>query len=194
MPESIELIELLVKPIADAKLPYMVTGSVASILFGEARLTKDVDIVLFLKFLDAMKLEKVFPNPEYYCPPAETIRDEMGRARGMVNVIHPASGLKADLFFAEIDDLYDWAFAHRRIVRLNEYPYFFAPPEFVILKKLQYFMEGNGDKHIRDIEGILFVHAARIDSNYLERGIQARGLAAAWAHVKKAPPSRNSSI
>ncbi len=113
----------------------------------------------------------------------------MERGRGMLNVIHPESGLKADLFFSEPGELYEWAFAQRKIIRLNEYPYFFAPAEFVILKKLEYFQEGNGEKHIRDIEGIMFVHGKHVDHQFLQRSIRSRGLAEAWAKVNQTPPA-----
>lgn len=193
MHETLEFLEQLIDPIAASGVPYMVTGSVASTLFGEIRSTRDVDVVLFLKSADVPKLVDAFPEERYYCPPIEAIRAELERARGMINVIYPATGLKADLFFAEQDTLYDWAFAHRKVARLQNKPYFFAPPEFVILKKLEYFTSGRSDKHIRDIEGIWFSHKAYLDQKLIEREVRQRGLADAWALVSKTPPSAGTS-
>ncbi|MEI7774703.1 MAG: hypothetical protein WCK17_07985 [Verrucomicrobiota bacterium] len=57
-------------------LTYMVTGSVAAIYYGEPRMTNDVDIVVFPRPEDALRLEPAFPQTEFYCPPRETIQIE----------------------------------------------------------------------------------------------------------------------
>lgn len=52
---------------------YMITGAAASIIYGEPRLTNDLDLVLRLKPLDVAKLIHSFPVDEFYCPPEEVI-------------------------------------------------------------------------------------------------------------------------
>ena len=42
------LLEVFIAPLEQAEIPYFVTGSVASIFYGEPRLTHDVDIVVYL--------------------------------------------------------------------------------------------------------------------------------------------------
>ena len=61
---------------------YMVTGSVASIAYGEPRLTHDIDIVVELDRVQAGLLVIRFPAPEFYCPPVEIIRTELARDAG----------------------------------------------------------------------------------------------------------------
>ena len=46
-------------------LPYCVTGSVASGIYGEPRLTVDIDFVLLLRVADIGKLRAVFPDEHY---------------------------------------------------------------------------------------------------------------------------------
>jgi hypothetical protein len=41
-----DLLLLFIRPLNELRLPYMVTGSVASVLYGESRVTHDVDLVL----------------------------------------------------------------------------------------------------------------------------------------------------
>jgi hypothetical protein len=55
---------------------YMVTGSVAAMIYGEPRFTNDVDIVVMMDAAQAERLAEVFPSPEFYCPPLEVIRKE----------------------------------------------------------------------------------------------------------------------
>lgn len=52
MPEA-DLLAVFVDPLERLRFRYMVTGSVAAMLYGEPRLTNDVDIVLELDPADA---------------------------------------------------------------------------------------------------------------------------------------------
>lgn len=51
-----ELHQRLIAPLATLGIPYMVTGGVAAIVYGEPRLTNDVDIVVRLAPADARRL------------------------------------------------------------------------------------------------------------------------------------------
>ena len=44
-----ELLKTIVDVLEDLQIPYLVTGAVASIAYGEPRLTNDIDIVADLK-------------------------------------------------------------------------------------------------------------------------------------------------
>ena len=56
----------------------------------------------------------------------------------------------------------------------------FAPPEYVILWKLEFYREGGGDKHIRDIRGILAVSGADLDMAFLGNAIPSLGITEEW--------------
>jgi hypothetical protein len=55
-------------------VPYMISGSVAAIFYGEPRMTNDVDIIVLLKNDDLPKLTAAFPLDEFYCPPEEVMK------------------------------------------------------------------------------------------------------------------------
>ena len=63
--------------IEEAEIPYMVVGSLSSIVYGEPRMTKDMDVVIDVKAQDASKFELYFPFSGFYCPPAEILNDEI---------------------------------------------------------------------------------------------------------------------
>ena len=70
------------------KIPYMVTGSVAGIVYGEPRMTNDVDVILEVGEIHIPLITKHFPLEDYYCPPEEVIRLEMARdLRGHFNLV-----------------------------------------------------------------------------------------------------------
>ena len=94
MPEA-ELSLLFVRPLNQLGVRYMVGGSVAAILYGEPRLTHDVDFIVFLRYEDIARLRQAFPQPEFYVPPTEVIAVELAREqRGHFNVIHADTGFK----------------------------------------------------------------------------------------------------
>src|SRR5438045_3120411 len=98
MPEP-DLIELFAQPLNQLGIRYLVSGSVAAMLYGEPRVTHDIDFVVFLRSDQAVRLREVFPPPQFYVPPIDVIATEMARERhGQFNIIHADSGLKADFY------------------------------------------------------------------------------------------------
>jgi hypothetical protein len=57
------------------------SGSVAAMLYGEPRVTHDIDLVVFLRSEQVVRLREVYPPLEFYVPPAEVIATEMARER-----------------------------------------------------------------------------------------------------------------
>jgi hypothetical protein len=167
------------EPLEHLGLPYCVTGSVAASVYGEPRLTADIDIVLLLKIQDIIALRSAFPESAYYVPPDETLRLELARdSRGMFNLIHHASQFKADIYLVAHDPLHAWALEHRRRISLGEGGAWIAPPEYVILRKLEYLREGAQDKHVRDIRFILA--ASEVDRAFIETEVARLGLNVQW--------------
>lgn len=150
------LFEIFVIPLNKSDIKYMTTGSVASIMYGEPRLTHDIDFVIFLTEKDLEQLYLIFPEESFYLPPKEIIKVELSRAsRGHFNIINNETGYKADVYLMGNDPLHVWGFKNRRKLPLeNEYIYL-ASPEYVIVKKLAYWEEGKHEKHLRDIKAML---------------------------------------
>jgi hypothetical protein len=168
-----------VEPLEHLGLPYCITGSVAASVYGEPRLTADIDVVLLLHAGDIAALRAAFPATEYYVPPDETLRLQLARGiRGMFNLIHHASQFKADIYVAGSDPLHAWAIAHRRRISLAGAAAWIAPPEYVIVRKLEYLREGDQDKHVRDIRFILAGTAT--DRGFLETEVARLGLQEQW--------------
>jgi len=163
---------------------YMVTGSVASIAYGEPRLTHDIDVVVELDRVQAGLLVLGFHPPEYYCPPIDVIRIELAReCGGHFNVIHEGSGFKADIYPVGCDSWSAWGLARSGSFLLGGIPMKLAPPEYVIVRKLEYFQEGGSEKHIRDIRSILRVSRDLVDIPELERWIHERRVEQGWQRV-----------
>ncbi len=184
MPEA-DLSLLFVRPLNRLGVRYLVSGSVAAILYGEPRLTHDVDFVVFLKTEDIRRLQEVFPAPEFYVPPEEVIAAEVAREqRGHFNLVHTDTGFKADFYTAGRDDLHAWAVRNTRKVEYRGEPVVVAPPEYVIVRKLEYYREGGSEKHLRDIRSMLAASADLLDIATLDEWIRRRGLEPQWNQVR----------
>lgn len=171
------------EPLERLGLPYCVTGSVAASVYGEPRLTADVDIVLLLRVRNIDALRSAFPDADYYVPPDETLKLELARdTRGMFNLIHHASQFKADIYLAARDPLHAWALAQRRRIELDGGGAWIAPPEYVILRKLEYLREGAQDKHVRDIRFMLATSV--VDRSFVEFEVARLGLRTQWEAVQ----------
>ncbi len=184
MPGDDDLFLLFIRPLNRLGIAYMVTGSAASMAYGVPRVTLDIDLVVELTVAQTSLLATAFPPQNFYCPPREVIALEMERStRGHFNVIHLPTGFKADFYPAGDDPLHRWAMSCRRPLDVCGDPVKLAPPEYVVVRKLEYFREGGSEKHLGDIRGMLDVSREQIDETQLENLIRERGLTEAWNRV-----------
>ncbi len=110
MPEP-NLFQIFTTRLNKFNIPYIVTGAVASIIYGEPRLTRDIDLVVELTWL--------------------------------------------------------------------------ASPEYVILRKLDYYREGKPEKHLRDIAGMIEISSAQINFDQLQNKIKDYSLEKEWREAQK---------
>lgn len=183
MPAPDEL-SLFVDRLEDIGAPYMVTGATAAILYGQPRVTNDLDVVLSLDDAGRGALLRAFPETEFYVPPESVIRTEQARTqRGHFNLIHHESGYKADIYLTGADPLHAWALSLRRRIKWNENTEVaVAPPEYVVLRKLEYYREGHSAKHPADIRAIREVTG--VDEAMLAPWIERMGLGSLWQDLK----------
>jgi len=159
--------------------PWAATGSIASTFYGEVRSTNDIDIIVLLNGRAAEALPRVFPDTEFYCPPRDVIEIERNRKRrGHFNLVHHDTGWKADVYLSSDDPLDAWALRNRRPVENEGVQIWLAPPEYVIIKKLEFLREGGSEKHLRDIRGMLAV--TDVNRAFLENEIAQRDLTDGW--------------
>jgi hypothetical protein len=163
-------------------LVYLVTGSTATIAYGEPRFTNDIDIVVDLPSDKINGFCQGFPSSDFYLS-RQAVSDAVDRLF-QFNVIHPGSGLKID-FIVMSNSAFDQSRRARRreLAVLPDRTVWFAAPEDVIIKKMAYFREGGSDKHLRDIAGVLRIQATAIDRDYIQRWASELGLSHIWQGI-----------
>ena len=184
--EPADFLERVVAVLERCDVPYFVTGSVASIFYGEPRLTNDVDIVVELDVSRVHRMAAAWPTGFYFEPESAL---QALRPSGQFNVIDPAAGLKADLIVAS-DGAFDRArFAMARTVEIAPgASAWIAAPEHVILKKLQFYREGGSEEHLRDIAGILKISRDEIDRQEIDRWAPELGVEDLWRELSRRHP------
>jgi hypothetical protein len=178
--EQDEFLRFVVEVLEGLGITYLVTGSVATIFYGEPRFTNDIDIVAEIREEHVDRLVDAFPPEDFYLSP-ESARNAVEQAR-QFNVIHPKSGLKVD-FMVPVMDAFDLSRFKRarRVSPAADYTASFASPEDVILKKLVYFREGGSDKHLRDCAAVLEI--SQIDRSYIDSWAGRLGVESIWRQV-----------
>ena len=82
--------------------------------------------------------------------------------------------------------LHSWGIQHRQWIELSPPDgLWLAPPEYVILRKLEFYREGHSAKHLDDIRGMLDVSADAIDRTLIADWAQKLSLEPQWAEASK---------
>ena len=178
-----ELLQRIVEVLEESGIPYLVTGSVAAMAYGEPRLTNDIDIVAAIEERHVPGLLAAFPPEKFYLS-EEMIREAIQR-RLQFNIIHPSSGLKVDIIIRK-DTPFDMSrFSRiRRISPAESYSASFAAPEDIILMKMRYYLDGGSEKHLRDIAGILKISRDEVDLNYIADWSRRLDLTSIWEMIQ----------
>jgi hypothetical protein len=165
-----DLIALFVEPLEATGITYMITGGVASVIYGDPRFTRDVDIVMELDRAAVPGLTSAFEADAFYVPPSEALAEESDRPEGgHFNVIHRDTSLRADVYLAGADPLIEWAFDRRERLQVGGTDIWIAPIEYVILRKLEYFQHSDSDRHLRDVAMMLRISGETVDWNSLQQ-------------------------
>jgi hypothetical protein len=176
--EILQVTRMVAAAFDAAGVRYFLGGSVASALYGEARSTRDVDLVA------AMLLHHVEPvlaalGDRFYAD-ATAIRIAVAAKRSF-NVIHLETMVKVDIFIFKADAFGRSQFARRTPRQLGQddpVSIYVASAEDTVLAKLQWYREGGGasDRQWTDVLGVLKVQGVTLDRAYLEEWARELGL------------------
>lgn len=141
------------------RLPYMIIGGQAVLLYGEPRLTRDIDVTLGVniehlqELLDVVRELSLKPIPESV---ESFVRETM-----VLPTLHQPSGIRVDFIFSFT--LYEEeAIKRAREVRISGQSVSFASPEDVIIHKIF----AGRPRDLEDVRSIL-LKTPDLDSTYI---------------------------
>jgi hypothetical protein len=179
--EPTELLKFVGEVFERLNVPYAVVGSVASSFYGEARLTNDIDVVADLRDESVRLFLRAFPQDQFYVS-EDAVRQAI-RTRSQFNIIHPDSGLKVDVIIPQLSGIDQLQSRKRVTLRDAGFDSYFGSPEDVILKKLEFYLEGGSEKHLRDVAGILKISGDQVDRTYISKWAGKLGVLEIWQAV-----------
>ena len=158
-----------------AGVRWVTGGSIASSVHGEARATRDADMVVNLESARVKTLATMLAR-DYYVD-EDAMRKAVGSA-SLFNAVHYASAIKVDCFVAG-DDPFE---AERLAARIRtDTPHgvlYVDTAEHTILRKLEWYRRGNetSDHQWRDVQAIVRIQGDRLDRERLRRWAQRLGV------------------
>ena len=172
--------EIFLTRLNQAGVEYMITGGVAATLYAPPRFTQDIDLVIELRpYPD--RLHAAFDGERFYLPPVEVLEGALRSGEEVkFDVLDRDTNLRMDLYLLSDNPLVRWAFEQRLEGDLDGVPFWVAPPEYVIAKKVEYHSISAQERHPRDVAAILEESGDIIDRAVLAHWLDELGLREHW--------------
>ncbi len=164
-------------------IPHMVAGSFASTLHGEPRTTRDIDLVIDPDEPSLQRLADELDRSRFYV--SKEAVGEAWERRGQFNVVLLDSGWKADLIIRKDRPFSHSEFERRQHATIGDAQVFVATAEDTIVAKLEWAREGESERQLRDVAGILGMSGDRLDHAYVERWVREMGLGEVWTRAQR---------
>jgi hypothetical protein len=178
-----ELLKKVVTALEATGTPYMLTGSYASSLQGEPRLTHDIDLVVEITPWAARSLLQHFPAPDYYLD-EQAVADAIHR-KSQFNLVDVSSGDKVDFWMLSDEPFDQSRFARRYVEEYDGQRLHVSRPEDTILMKLRWAdMSGGSEKQFGDALSVFELQRGSLDLTYMEKWASVLGVTVLWERLK----------
>ena len=176
--EFLEALRLVTTAFDKLGIQYAVGGSYASSLYGEARATRDVDLIANVTGRHAGLLVAALGR-QFYADEAQITA--AARDQGSFNLIHLDTMSKIDVYLVWRTDFGATQLARRRPAHVGSdspLALYVTSPEDTILAKLDWYRQGGeqSDRQWRDVLGVLRVQGSALDRVYLQDWAKRLGL------------------
>jgi hypothetical protein len=173
-PSQADFLRALSDRLLAARIPFMVSGSLASSFHGHARATNDMDFVIDPDEPALLAFVRSLPDEWYVSEPAA--RDALHR-RSMFNVIDTASGWKADLIVRKDRPFSEGEMRRSVPANVQGTPLPLVSAEDSILSKLEWAKDAGSHRQYQDALGVAVVRWDDLDREYLKRWATELGVA-----------------
>jgi len=163
--DQLDVLTLLAARLDAAQVPYMITGSIAGALYGQPRMTRDIDVVAVLYPPHATRLAAML------APDFEVDADAIGAAiaaRRIFSLVHRRALQKVDVIVRDDREYELEKFERRQQTDIEGQPVWVISPEDLVLSKLVWAKDSRSELQLRDVRGIIALQP-QLDWPYLDR-------------------------
>ena len=173
-----ELLRRMIAALERSGIPYMLTGSVASSMWGIPRSTNNIDIVVAPSRSQLLELLQLFQRVGLNVD-ADFALSAL-RKKSQFNVIDFQNGWKVDFIIQKDREFSVEEFGRRQNYETADMSVTIASPEDVLIAKLEWAKIGESEQQLIDAAGILKIQGERLDLAYIERWVNALALQEQW--------------
>jgi len=173
-----KLIKKIARSLDEDKIPYMIIGGQAVLVYGRPRLTRDIDITLGIDTDNFSLAEKVCRKLRLQVLP-EKPKEFAGQTR-VLPTEEPGSKIRVDFIFS-FTEYEAQAIKRTKQVIMDGYPVKFASPEDVIIHK----MLAERAVDAEDVKSILIKNKDLLDLKYIGKWLSEFGKLTEHEHMLK---------
>ena len=168
MTSELEVLKIVTQRLDKAKIPYMVSGSVAANYYSIPRMTNDIDIVIELHQEDIDRFVALFQDDFYIN--REMIEREVLR-NGFFNLIQNQYVVKVDFIIKKSSAYQQTEFSRRRKVLIEQLPMWFVSPEDLLISKLIWAKDSRSEMQLNDVRNLVKTSDC-LDFEYINKWIR----------------------
>lgn len=159
-----ELLSRLARSLDNKAIPYMIIGGQAVLLYGEPRLTRDIDITLGITTDHLKEIVQITEDIPLKILP-EDVYEFVGKTM-VLPTLHEDTGIRIDFIFS-FTPYEQEAIQRVRLIPIKGTVVKFASPEDVIIHKIF----AGRPRDIEDVRGIILKNP-ELDLRYIERWLK----------------------
>lgn len=173
--EALQVTLLVTNLLDELGMPYVIGGSMASIIHGMLRTTMDVDIVVDMQPEQVSSF--VFGLQDAFYADEQMIEQAIQR-RSSFNLIHLSTMFKVDIFIPKKRPFDQQQLSRRKAEQIgsdSDEQIWVLSAEDIVLAKLDWFRLGGevSERQWRDILGVLKTQQEKLDIDYLKQWAQS---------------------
>lgn len=173
-----DFLTTVVEILDEARVPYMLTGSLAAAHYALPRATQDIDFIVDVTPEQIDHVVDRLLDKGFYVD-REAAFDAY-RTRSQFNAIDPEQGWKLDLMIRKDRPFSVEEFGRRRLAVILDVEISLTSLEDLILAKLEWSRAGESDLQRRDVLNLVEAAGDSIDRVYVEHWAAALGLLDEW--------------
>lgn len=149
---ELDILKLVARRLNEINIDYMLSGSVALTFYGKPRMTRDIDIVVFIPDNAVDEFVQCFKQDFYI--DKDMIKDAI-KHQSMFNIIHLETVVKIDFIIRKNQEYRILEFNQRKKVTLEDQEILVVSLEDLIISKLYWAKDSFSEMQIKDIVSLL---------------------------------------